>query len=119
MPTMDGLECTRRLRAVEKGDEATQRPRQLVVGLSANAEPEDKYAAREAGMDDFLAKPVHLSTLEELLQRHLEPRHHAPPTSSTANHATVDADDAADAPDAAAPRKKPRLALSPTLPKAD
>ena len=118
MPTMDGLECTRRLRAVEQGDEA-KRPRQLVVGLSANAEPADEYAAREAGMDDFLAKPVHLSTLEELLQRHLEPRHQAPPTSSTANHATLDADDAAAAPDASAPRKKPRLALSPTLPKAD
>ena len=101
MPTMDGLECTRRLRAWEatRGD----RPRQLVVGLSANAEPQDRFAAEEAGMDDFLGKPIRLVTLEELLLRHLDP---APRD-----------DDDADSPG----RKRPRLAddaLKPSLPEA-
>jgi len=101
MPTMDGLECTRRLRAWEAGE--GDRPRQLVVGLSANAEPQDRFAAEEAGMDDFLGKPIRLVTLEELLLRHLDP---APRD-----------DDDADSPG----RKRPRLAddaLKPSLPEA-
>ena len=101
MPTMDGLECTRRLRAWEAGQ--GDRPRQLVVGLSANAEPQDRFAAEEAGMDDFLGKPIRLVTLEELLLRHLDP---APRD-----------DDDADSPG----RKRPRLAddaLKPSLPEA-
>ena len=80
MPTMDGLECTRRLRAWEA---ARHQPRhQLVVGLSANSEPNDIFLAKKSGMDDFLAKPVRLATLEALLIRHIDPA--SPVTASRA-----------------------------------
>ena len=53
MPRMDGLEATRRIRALEG---AAQRV--PVIGLSANVLPEHRAAALEAGMDDYLTKPV-------------------------------------------------------------
>ena len=61
MPVMDGLEASRRINAM--GD---SRPR-LVVALTANAFKEDKEAALAAGMDNYLAKPITLARLQELL----------------------------------------------------
>ena len=72
MPRMDGIECVRRLRQWEKSrGEKGGRRRQLTVALSANSEVEDRAACLEAGMDDFLAKPVTAVELEEMLVRHL------------------------------------------------
>lgn len=49
MPEMDGLETTRRAR--EAGHDVP------IVGLTANAMPEDRARCLAAGMDDYLAKP--------------------------------------------------------------
>ena len=57
MPEMDGLEATRRLRALSLGAQ----PR--VIGVTANAYPEDRAACLAAGMDDFLPKPITLRNL--------------------------------------------------------
>jgi signal transduction histidine kinase/ActR/RegA family two-component response regulator len=57
MPEMDGLEATRRLRALALGAQ----PR--VIGVTANAYPEDRMACLAAGMDDFLPKPITLRNL--------------------------------------------------------
>jgi PAS domain S-box-containing protein len=61
MPIMDGLEASRRINAMGES-----RPR-LIVALTANAFKEDKEAALSAGMDNYLAKPITLARLQELL----------------------------------------------------
>ena len=62
MPELDGLEATRRLRARETG------ARLAVVALTAGVMAGDKERCLEAGMDDFLAKPVRLDELERALR---------------------------------------------------
>jgi len=64
MPEMDGLEASRRILASAPGG---KRPR--VVALTANAMMEDREACREAGMDDYLSKPVQVKELQAVLER--------------------------------------------------
>jgi CheY-like chemotaxis protein len=54
MPEMDGLDATRALRARQAAD----RPRPWVIALTANAMQGDRDLCLEAGMDDFLTKPI-------------------------------------------------------------
>jgi PAS domain S-box-containing protein len=62
MPVLDGLEATRRIRAL--GGPLARLP---IVALTANAFAEDRAACIAAGMTDFLAKPVHESQLVRTL----------------------------------------------------
>ncbi len=64
MPGMDGLQATRRIREAEA---AERRDRVPVIGVTAHAFPEDAQRCREAGMDDYLAKPYHIDDLRRLL----------------------------------------------------
>ncbi len=64
MPVMDGLEASRGL--VQEYETQT---RPLLVAMTANILESDRQACRNAGMDDFLAKPVLLSDLHKLLER--------------------------------------------------
>jgi CheY-like chemotaxis protein len=52
MPVMDGLEATRTIRR------AGLNRRTRIVGLTAAVGPEFERQCREAGMDDYLSKPV-------------------------------------------------------------
>ena len=54
MPVMDGLEATRRIRALDRAD-ARQVP---IIALSANAFESDIRKSLEAGMNAHLAKPA-------------------------------------------------------------
>ncbi len=67
MPQMDGLAATRAIRAAERD---TGR-HVIIVALTANALDGDRAACIEAGMDDFLAKPLKLEQLRAVLERWL------------------------------------------------
>ncbi|WP_375465901.1 ATP-binding protein [uncultured Methylobacterium sp.] len=65
MPNLDGHETARRIRAAET---RTKGHRLHLVALTANAGREDERAARRAGFDGFLAKPLDLKLLPALLE---------------------------------------------------
>ncbi|KYK45054.1 hybrid sensor histidine kinase/response regulator [Bradyrhizobium liaoningense] len=67
MPDMDGLAATRAIRAQGGRFEALP-----IVALTANAFPEDIRICREAGMSDFLAKPLRKPALVAALLRALD-----------------------------------------------
>ena len=67
MPVMDGLTATRILREHERGT-STHLP---VIAVSANVFDEDQQACADAGMDDFLAKPLSPEALATVLERWL------------------------------------------------
>ena len=67
MPEMDGFEATERIRAKPSGEQLP------IVALTASATPDDVAACRRAGMNEVLAKPIHLETLREVLGRLLGP----------------------------------------------
>ncbi|ESW60989.1 MAG: hypothetical protein Q27BPR15_08985, partial [Rhodobacter sp. CACIA14H1] len=66
MPVMDGLEATRRIRALPEN-----RGRVPIIGLSGNAEDQDRAEGLSAGMDDYLTKPVGSAALRTMLDRWL------------------------------------------------
>ncbi|HZW26637.1 MAG TPA: PAS domain S-box protein [Gallionella sp.] len=61
MPEMDGVEATRQIR--ERGDGVP------IVAMTANATEEDRRRCLEAGMDDFVSKPMVADDLRAVLQR--------------------------------------------------
>jgi CheY-like chemotaxis protein len=62
LPGIDGLEATRRLRALPGAAAGTP-----TIGITGRSEPGDEEAAREAGMDFYLRKPVSPSALAEAI----------------------------------------------------
>jgi len=68
MPEMDGLEATRRIVAQW---EAGARPR--IVAMTANAMQGDREMCLDAGMNDYLTKPIRVDQLIEALE-HVNPR---------------------------------------------
>jgi signal transduction histidine kinase/FixJ family two-component response regulator len=67
MPEMDGLAATRAIRA--EGGRFAILP---IIALTANAFPDDVKICREAGMSDFLAKPLRKPALAAALLRALD-----------------------------------------------
>ncbi len=63
MPELDGLEATRRIRAGETGR------RVHIVAMTANAMSEDREACLDAGMDDYVSKPIRPEALAAALER--------------------------------------------------
>ncbi|MGD8108920.1 PAS domain S-box protein [Vibrio sp. TRT 17S01] len=64
MPEMDGYEATINIRNGEAGSQAQTIP---ILAMTANAMESDRKACIEAGMDDFLTKPVNKQLLEKKL----------------------------------------------------
>ncbi|NJK33958.1 MAG: response regulator [Oscillatoriales cyanobacterium SM2_2_1] len=63
MPVMDGYEATRQLRSRL----ASQAP--IIVAMTANAMQGDRQQCLDAGMDDYISKPVRLEDLSQLIQK--------------------------------------------------
>ena len=68
MPIMDGLEATRRIRALPRADAKTI----PIIALTANAFESDIRASMDAGMDAHLAKPTDTDCLYSTLKRLIE-----------------------------------------------
>jgi two-component system, sensor histidine kinase and response regulator len=66
MPVMDGLTATTRIREMETGD---GRPNMPIVALTANAMANQLEQCMEAGMNDFLTKPLEIPRLYEVLTK--------------------------------------------------
>jgi CheY-like chemotaxis protein len=65
MPVMDGLTATRLLRQREQ----QTGHHQVVIALTANAMQTDRELCLNAGMDDYLSKPLTLDALQVMLLR--------------------------------------------------
>jgi CheY-like chemotaxis protein len=62
MPELDGLDATRRIRKLGPAHDGLR-----IVAMTANAMEGDREMCMEAGMDDYLTKPIRVERLVEAL----------------------------------------------------
>lgn len=62
MPEMDGIEATKNIIKIPYKDKIP-----VIVAMTANATTEDKAKCFEAGMKDFIAKPITLQSTHDVL----------------------------------------------------
>jgi len=93
MPVMDGVTATREMRKLQRLEHLP------IVAMTANAMERDRYLCMDAGMNDFLVKPIDQQDLLGILLRWIRPRGAAPvpaapaleaPAASTRPAATAD-----------------------------
>lgn len=65
MPVLNGLDATRQIRALPREDAKTV----PVIAMSANAFDEDRKRAFDAGIDDYLVKPIDIAKLLSTLEK--------------------------------------------------
>ncbi|WP_041611024.1 response regulator [Treponema primitia] len=87
MPEMDGIETTRRLKAMAKEEEFAWLAKVPIIALSANAVTGARESFLEAGMADFLSKPIDGYEMNRILDRWL------PPDKLKATHPLIPADE--------------------------
>ncbi len=66
MPELDGFQATQRIREL-----AGRKGRTAIVAMTANALRGDRERCLEAGMDDYLSKPVKMETLRQVVEKWL------------------------------------------------
>ena len=70
MPVMDGYQATARIREIESPD-GIHTP---IVAITAHAMEGDRQKCLDAGMDDYLSKPIRMSLLKDMVEKWLAPR---------------------------------------------
>lgn len=65
MPVMDGLEATKRIRELQKPG---RKPK--IIAMTANVMDGIKSKCLQAGMDDYVSKPLKLSTIKTILSKY-------------------------------------------------
>ncbi len=70
MPEMDGYEATRRIR---RGDDGVWQSEVPVIAMTANAMKGDRERCLEAGMDDYIPKPIKPDILSGVIRKVLDP----------------------------------------------
>ncbi|NEX15057.1 MAG: hypothetical protein C1943_00095 [Halochromatium sp.] len=86
MPELDGLAATEAIRK-QIGDRDTP-----IIAMTAHAMQGDRERCLEAGMDDYVSKPIDREALIATIKRHLRPRR-TPQTDRAADHAGTLMDD--------------------------
>jgi len=69
MPVKNGFETTEYIRSVnvEQQTDFKTAPDVVIVAMTANASPDDMHACMEHGMNDFIAKPIELEIITQML----------------------------------------------------
>ena len=67
MPVMNGYDATKKIRRMDDPQKANI----PIVAMTANAFSEDKQVALDAGMNDYIAKPINMSVLVPTLRKYL------------------------------------------------
>ena len=65
MPVMNGYEAAKRIRSMDRADAGVI----PIIAMTANAFTEDRMRAKEAGMDDHIAKPVDVKLLVKVIHK--------------------------------------------------
>ena len=68
MPVMDGFEATIRIREIEDEQGLARMP---IIAVTANAIKGDRERCLDAGMDDYVTKPIDTKRLEDAISKHL------------------------------------------------
>jgi CheY-like chemotaxis protein len=71
MPVMDGFQCAREIRQFEQSKALPPVP---IVALTAEGRSQDRENCLNAGMDDFLSKPIDLAQFTDTLKKWLRPK---------------------------------------------
>jgi CheY-like chemotaxis protein len=72
MPVMDGIEATKLIRSSQLARDP-RIPRHLrIIALTANVLPAERERLLEAGMDDYISKPVVTAAIREVLLRNID-----------------------------------------------
>ncbi len=71
MPEIDGLETTRRIRAMERERHTKQVP---IVAITGHASAKDRENCLQAGMQDYLSKPFRMEDLRRMLHQYVRAR---------------------------------------------
>ncbi|MDZ7740391.1 MAG: response regulator [Bacteroidota bacterium] len=67
MPVMDGIEATQHIRAIEQ--QRQDEPYTPIIAVTASSPFEDQQEFINAGMDEYIPKPVSLQKLKNVLER--------------------------------------------------
>ncbi|WP_172597715.1 response regulator [Sulfuriflexus mobilis] len=67
MPNMNGFDATRAIRKMQKGADK----RSVIIALTAKALEGDREQCFDAGMDDYISKPLHIDKLQDILKQYI------------------------------------------------